>query len=685
MRRIIIGVLISMLVISSFMGAMSSAPIQRKSTENEPIGKGYSHNIFAEFFTMTTCVPCKYSHQALVELYEEGYHPFYYITYVYNKNNHSRDRKNELFVVGSPTTKFDGGFKTVTGGSDTETEKTRFNNSILACGNRTVKDIDLDLHVEWNGAVREIPENNADTVPIETDLFWKISEMIIDVDVTNNEADEYDGHIHVQVTEVESEWYDDKFNNPYTFEFKDYAANKDIPLDAGETWSDTIYWDGFDHNDKDDPPRDFGHMKENNTMVVAAVFDKDNDKYVDETAGFRVGVGTDPKTFDVYFGDSYPPPKVLSNGSAMKFNIPGVLNWSTTYYWRVDIWNNNGELRVGDDFTFTTRGNAAPNEPSSPVPWNGSKAPIDTNISWSGGDPDGDDVEYDIYFDIFNPHEDPELIEEGFEGTSYDPSPVGVLEFNTQYEWYIVAWDEYGLNSTGSIWNFHTEENEAPYPAKDPIPANGAKNVPGDVIICWNGTDPNSGDTLEYDVYFGPNPSPPKVQTQSATCYDPLGSGELPLFEDWYWKIVTRDSQGLETEGPEWTFSTGINPPPTDPEINGPTRSNPDIDQEFTFVSYDPDDQTIMYIVDWGDDTPLKETGYYNNGTVVTLNHSWTEKDKFTIRAKAIDTFGEESEWSEFEIEIPRGRPLGYNTNLFNWIQSRFPQVYQLLKLLFGL
>ena len=97
MKRIIIGVLISMLVLSSGMGAFSAAVTPKRPTEPEPIeDRDYSHNILGEFFTMTTCVPCKYSHRALVNLYEGEYHPFYYITYVYNKNNHSKMRKTEL-------------------------------------------------------------------------------------------------------------------------------------------------------------------------------------------------------------------------------------------------------------------------------------------------------------------------------------------------------------------------------------------------------------------------------------------------------------------------------------------------------------------------------------------------------------------------------------------------------------
>ncbi|UCF50483.1 MAG: hypothetical protein JSU91_03095 [Thermoplasmatales archaeon] len=693
MRRIIIGVLISMLVLSSCMGAFSTATSQIKSMESNPSNIDFSHAVFAEYFTMTTCVPCKYAHQALYQLYYEGwYNPyFYYITYVYNKNNHSNARKNELQVVGSPTTAFDGGYRELIGASDIEVEKTRFNNTIAVCAARDVYDIDLSLNVEWLGAVNNHPEDGETLVPIEAIFNWTVTEMKIDVTATNNDASDYNGHIHIQVTECNSSFWDDKFGYPYTFEFKDYALNQDMELNSGDTYSETIYWDGMDHDDAggdDWNPHIFDYITQENIMVIASVFDKDNDKYTDETVGFLAGVDTDPKFYDVYFGDTNPPPKVISNGSAMKYDPPGDLNWSTTYYWKIDIWNDKGELQEGEVWDFTTRGNAAPNIPIDSYPKNSTtEIPIDTNLTWLGGDPDGDDVTYDIYFGEFDPFSPPPQVEQNWTGTTYDPTPFGqTLDFETKYEWKIVAWDEYGLNSSGEVWNFLTEINKPPYPASAPRPPDGTKNVPVNASLFWNGSDPNSGDRLTYDVYFGPNPDPPLVSPdQSATTYDPYGPNDMPLHEDFYWRIVTRDREGLETDGPDWTFTTGVNPPPTDPEIDGPTQGGTDIVYEFTFVSTDPDDNQISYYVDWGDGTTPEWTSFYNNATVITLNHTWLEIDDIIIKAKAKDEYGEESGVSEWEITIPRNRAVSSNPNILSWLFESFPRLFQLLRNLLGL
>jgi len=697
MRRIIIGVLICMLVLSTGMGAFSSEIIPKKPTEPEPIDRDYSHTILGEFFTMTTCVPCKYSHQALKELYAEGYHPFYYITYVYNKNNNSRMRKNELNIIASPTTKFDGGYDTITGGESVEREKGRFNESILECAARTVNDIDISLNVEWLGAVNQYPEDGQTLVPIEDLLTWTVSEMKIDVEVKNNESSEYNGHLHIQITENESAWWLDKFGNPYTHEFKDYAYNGDVTLSAGETFSETIYWDGCDYNDADNPPRYFSHIKQDNILVIATVFDKDNNKYVDDvagvhTGGFHAGKFTDPKTFDVYFGDINPPPKVISNGTAVKYNPPGDLNWSTTYYWKIDVWNAADEKTPGEVLEFTTRGNVAPVDPEPGYPKNNSEyVPTDTNLTWSCGDPNGDDVTYDVYFgkhDPFNPWK-PELVANNVTIPEYDPTPYGTLEFITEYEWKIVAWDEYGLRTEGDVWKFKTEPNYPPNPAKDPRPPNGASDVPINAILYWNGSDPNSGDTLKYDVYFGLY-EPPTQQTsnQSNAFYDPYGpTGDMQLFETYYWKIVTWDRLGEHKSTKVWSFTTGKNPRPTDPEIDGPTEGKVDVLYNFTFVSDDVNNDSIKYEIDWDGDNIVDETTeLYPHAQPVTRSHSWPEKKTYKIRIRAIDEYDEPSEhWSEHQIKIPRSRSVAGNHNIFNWLFERYPNLFPLLRYLFGL
>ena len=98
-------------------------------------------------------------------------------------------------------------------------------------------------------------------------------------------------------------------------------------------------------------------------------------------------------------------------------------------------------------------GNLPPYPPSNPNPPNGAKGVVDVEINWSGGDPNGDNVTYDIYFGTTTP---PPLILENHRYTTYDP---GTLENCKTYYWKIVAWDEHGEYTEGPIWNFTTNCN----------------------------------------------------------------------------------------------------------------------------------------------------------------------------------------------------------------------------------
>jgi len=219
--------------------------------------------------------------------------------------------------------------------------------------------------------------------------------------------------------------------------------------------------------------------------------------------------------------------------------------------------------------------------------------------------------------------------------------------------------------------------NHPPYSPNNPIPPDGDQNVSSNEILCWTGGDPDICDTVVYDVYFGTNCPPPLVSDhQTYTCYDP---GSLPPFEDFYWRVVAWDNHGASNSSPEWIFSTGVNLPPSDPEINGPSNGNPGKDYKFFIVSIDPDDHIIKYYVDWGDGK-ITEKKWYLSGKVVTLNHTWDESGNYLIKGKAIDEYNAESNFSEFNLIIPRNRATYYS--FFNLLLERFPMLEWLLNLL---
>jgi hypothetical protein len=108
------------------------------------------------------------------------------------------------------------------------------------------------------------------------------------------------------------------------------------------------------------------------------------------------------------------------------------------------------------------------------------------------------------------------------------------------------------------------------------------------------------------------------------------------------------------------------NNPPDNPIIDGPTNGKTNIEYDFTFNATDPDDDAVMYIIDWGDDE-TEWTEYSDSGMEILLKHTWTSQGTFTIKAKAKDIYGAESKWAEFTVTMPRDKMI--NRPILKFIQ----------------
>jgi VCBS repeat-containing protein len=208
-------------------------------------------------------------------------------------------------------------------------------------------------------------------------------------------------------------------------------------------------------------------------------------------------IGGDPDgddvTYDVYFGDTNPPPLVFDNQTSTNYN-PGILELFTVYYWQIIAWDELGTPKIGPIWSFTTRTNDPPIMPSNPIPLNDSKnIDVNTDLKWSCGDPDGDDIIYNIYLGTIDP---PPLILENHTQTIYEP---GILNYSTVYYWQIVAIDIFGAETKGPIWTFKTEEDLNNEPIRPTIEGVQGIHVPNrnydyDIVTI----DPDGDDVLYY-------------------------------------------------------------------------------------------------------------------------------------------------------------------------------------------
>jgi hypothetical protein len=125
----------------------------------------------------------------------------------------------------------------------------------------------------------------------------------------------------------------------------------------------------------------------------------------------------------------------------------------------------------------------------------------------------------------------------------------------------IIAYVLYDAKSTDPVTTT-VGTSDPPNTPSNPSPGNHATAVSVDTDLSWNGGDPDAGDTVSYDVYFGTSATPPLRETiglyaatQSSVSYDP---GTLSDNTKYYWKIVARDNHGVTREGPVWDFITGL-------------------------------------------------------------------------------------------------------------------------------
>ena len=116
--------------------------------------------------------------------------------------------------------------------------------------------------------------------------------------------------------------------------------------------------------------------------------------------------------------------------------------------------------------------NNPPNQPSNPNPVNGATGrPVNLTMTWTCTDPEGDPLTYDVYFGT---NSNPPIASTNRTSASFTPAQ---LNYNTTYYWKIVAKDNQGHSTSGTVWNFTTIYLDTTPPEVINITVTSAKNV----------------------------------------------------------------------------------------------------------------------------------------------------------------------------------------------------------------
>lgn len=285
--------------------------------------------------------------------------------------------------------------------------------------------------------------------------------------------------------------------------------------------------------------------------------------------------------------------------------------------------------------------NKPPISASNPLPANlATNMGVDVMLRWTASDPDGDKLTYDVFYSERG--SELALVAENISGTSYQ---LVNLKANTTYFWMIICRDVYGAISSGpQTWQFSTgdQSNFSPYQPANPFPEDLAIDQLPTFQFSWTGGDPDLDDIVTYSFLIGEDSANLSIAT--LTRQTSYAQADLELGKTYYWKIISSDNRGKETQGPVWQFSTYAPPnqAPYNPVLLYPASgaANITVDVQMRWESTDPDGDSIVYDVFLGSDFPLAKVGESLPAPVYSPSPYLKNSTRYFLQVVAKDSRG---------------------------------------------
>jgi parallel beta-helix repeat protein len=222
------------------------------------------------------------------------------------------------------------------------------------------------------------------------------------------------------------------------------------------------------------------------------------------------------------------------------------------------------------------------------------------------------------------------------------------------------TWDTpYVVNASGN----NTDNHSWVYPNGyiDTIPPevtvgypNGGEVVSGEITIVWTASDNSTMNLdgtilVEYSADNGSSWNQIAAQQNNTGLYlwntSIVPDGNLYLI-----RVSATDeflNVGSDTSDSTFSINNHQNYPPESLQISGLSAGGNGILFNFTVNATDPEGDQIYYKWDWGDGNVTGWLGPFNSSEPFATSYTWASDGNYSIRVKAKDIGGGESNWSE--------------------------------------
>ncbi|GEM_PF-2937508 len=319
---------------------------------------------------------------------------------------------------------------------------------------------------------------------------------------------------------------------------------------------------------------------------------------------------------------------VVKNAEPYDLQVNAAAGW---YYLRIytppqgisDSWVYNFHLRY----------NHPPLTPRDPYPENEATfTNLSLMLTWTGHDPEGDPVTYDVYFEANDDTPDTLVAAD----SSNNQYVTGALQQHTTYYWQVISTESHGAVSVGPVWNFTTAG--APGIFSKTSPTNGSSGVALSPMLTWE----TSPWMTSYEYCYD--------QTNDDTCssWTNIGAAtqvslsSLSSQTTYFWQVRAVNTYGSTyadgSSADDWSFTTSG--PPGDFSKTSPSNAAISVQPSPT-LKWGASSQAGYYEICHDTSNDSTCSGWVNVGTATSYSLTGlTVNTTYYWQVRAVNDYG---------------------------------------------